>query len=176
MELWQYLGKRGSNFAEAAAMIEAVDRDKSGSFNFVELLHALYPYANERDMNEAVDRDKSGSFNFVELLHALYPYANERDMNCMISWTQPKLAPPPAPQPELSDSQKEEITSIFKSYDKDQDGLITVEEFYDGLSLSGVSQPELLDLFHIYDKDSTSSLSLDEFFEMMKSAYFGKGI
>eukprot|EP00274_Cyanoptyche_gloeocystis_P001934 CAMPEP_0196651736 /NCGR_PEP_ID=MMETSP1086-20130531/828_1 /TAXON_ID=77921 /ORGANISM="Cyanoptyche gloeocystis , Strain SAG4.97" /LENGTH=146 /DNA_ID=CAMNT_0041981903 /DNA_START=245 /DNA_END=685 /DNA_ORIENTATION=+ len=146
MELWQYLGKRGSNFAEAAEMIEAVDRDKSGSFSF------------------------------VELLHALYPYANERDMNCMISWTKPKLAPPPPPEPQLSDTQKEEITGIFKSYDKDQDGLVTVEEFYDGLSLSGVSQPELLDLFHIYDKDSTSSLTLDEFFDMMKSAYFGKGI
>eukprot|EP00741_Cyanophora_paradoxa_P010098 tig00020515_g9776.t1 len=162
------------------AVFDGIDTNGSGKVSTYEFAAALkaspssaHLAEHAADLVKHSDKDKDGKLSADETLALLYPFANERDKHIMLRWWNPpapKVAPPPPPA--LSDAQKREIASIFSVYDKNKDGMLTVEELTEALQKI-MSSEEVEEMFQRYDADKSKTISPKEFEEMMFESYLG---
>ena len=129
----------------------------------VSLLEVMEP------LFEAMDRDGDGSATFGELLHVLYPLANQKDREIMMGWVAEPPPPPPQPKVILNQEQLDEIREIFNLYDRDRSGTLTVDELSKALSSCGMEPEEIEELFGQSDDNADGVVSFDEFAKLMGS-------
>ncbi|XP_074553271.1 calaxin [Halichoeres trimaculatus] len=62
---------------------------------------------------------------------------------------------------------------VFRTFDKDNDGLITVKEWIEGLSvfLRGSMDEKIKYCFHVYDLNGDNYISREEMFQMLKDCF-----
>ena len=99
----------------------------------------------------------------------MFKYASPAEIETMLSWVAPEPEPEPEPKPELSSEAKQAIKSIFKLYDKDKSGTLTMQELKKALANTGVDQDEIKAYFDEYDKDQSNSIDINEFYQLMES-------
>ena len=123
------------------------------------------------DLSEAtfrqLDADESGNVTFRELLVMMFPLASDGEMETMLSWVK-KEEPEPEPVAQLSAEAKEQIRAIFKVYDTDRSGALTIRELTAALTESCISKEEVGVMFGEYDADGNAEISLEEFTELMQ--------
>ena len=61
------------------------------------------------------------------------------------------------------------INSIFKLYDKDKSGALSVQELKKALEKTGIDVEEIADMFKEYDEDGNGEISRTEFAKLMES-------
>ena len=61
----------------------------------------------------------------------------------MLSWVAPEPEPEPEPKAELSKAAKDAINSIFKLYDKDKSGALSLNELKKALEKTGIDPDEI---------------------------------
>ena len=81
----------------------------------------------------------------------------------------PPTPPPPEPEPEMSAEAKKMIKDIFKLYDKDKSGSLSLAELKKALANTGLDPEEIESYFKDYDTDGNKEISQAEFHELMKS-------
>jgi len=123
------------------------------------------------DLGEGVfhemDADGNGDVSFRELLKLMFKFARPDEIETMLEWVAPEAEPEPEPKAGLTDEQQKEIKSIFKIYDKDKSGTITVAELVTALEKTGLEKDEIKDMFKNYDTDENATIDLTEFTKMM---------
>ena len=130
----------------------------------VQLVDVLEP------LFEAMDRDGDSAVTFAELLHVIYPLANDRDREIMNGWVAAATPPPPPPpKVVLSQEQLDEIREIFNLYDRDRSGSLTVDELSKALASCGMDADEIAQMFGESDENSDGLISFDEFAKLMSS-------
>ena len=84
------------------------------------------------DLSEGIfhemDTDGDGDVSFAELLKLMFKFARPDEIELMLTWVAPEPEPEPEPKAELSAEAKQMINSIFKLYDKDKSGTLSVLE------------------------------------------------
>ena len=152
-----------------------MDADNSGSISFKEFRDSMQDsglYKEALGMFIALDKDLSGEVTFEELLANLYPHANETDLAKMREWAA-------GPKEEkrakvvLTKAQIEEMDAVFKLYDTDHSGTISVSELCAAMVSSGVfSQEDVKNSFASADIDHDGELSVAEFRDYFSDTYF----
>ena len=116
-----------------------------------------------------MDEDGDGDVTFAELLKLMFKHATPNELNTMLSWVAPEPEPEPEPKPELSAEAKAAIKGIFKLYDKDKNGTLSLSELKKALTKTGIDPDEVKGYFEEYDVDGEQGLSLGEFQALMES-------
>eukprot|EP01116_Phalansterium_solitarium_P003761 TRINITY_DN14584_c0_g1_i1.p1 TRINITY_DN14584_c0_g1~~TRINITY_DN14584_c0_g1_i1.p1 ORF type:complete len:330 (-),score=8.14 TRINITY_DN14584_c0_g1_i1:327-1316(-) len=124
---------------------------------------------------DVVDSDGSESITFKELLRLMFPNANKRDVEYMMDVAFPVTKQQARPT-ELNPTQKQELVDIFRLYDDDDSGEITVEEFRKATQGLGMQKAEITQMIEDIDADGSGTITLDEFLEGMKKSYLGPAI
>jgi len=125
------------------------------------------------DLSESVfhemDVDGDGDVTFTELVKLMFPYARPDEIATMLEWVAPEPEPEPEPKPELSAEAVKAIKSIFKLYDKDKSGSLTVKELKLALSKTGIDPDDIKQYFADFDEDGSESIDINEFQKLMES-------
>ena len=179
---------------ELKKVFDEYDKDGSGAITLSEFTKTLKekkdkknPKAGEKstladrqaaqgislaDLGEGVfhemDADGNGDVSFKELLKLMFKFARPDEIETMLEWVAPEKEPEPEPKAELSADQIKEIKSIFKIYDKDKSGTLTVGELVTALEKTGLEKEEIKEMFKEYDTDKDATINLAEFTELMK--------
>jgi Ca2+-binding EF-hand superfamily protein len=138
----------------------------------------------------AMDQDGDGTVTFHELLRMTYPAVGKEELQTMLSWVAPKEKPPPPPPKSLSEDAKKQIKGIFKAYDKDKSGKLSLKELQEALKTTGCAHSatysnlhSILTLWHAHrlekeeigeyflqhDFDGNGEIDIDEFTNLMDS-------
>jgi Ca2+-binding EF-hand superfamily protein len=118
----------------------------------------------------ALDRDHSGGVSFVEILRALFPDARRLMLLDMVMFVaehdakqgQEKRAGRPPSKAELA-----EYSAMFKMYDVDGNGTLTVGELREAMTGTEMEPEEIAAMFDSANVDGDSSLDLQEFIALM---------
>ena len=125
------------------------------------------------DLSEGIfhemDTDGDGDVSFAELLKLMFKFARPDEIELMLTWVAPEPEPEPEPKAELSAEAKQMINSIFKLYDKDKSGALSVQELKKALEKTGIDVEEIADMFKEYDEDGNGEISRTEFAKLMES-------
>jgi len=125
------------------------------------------------DLSESVfhemDTDGDGDVTFAELLKLMFKFARPDELETMMSWVAPEPEPEPEPKPELSKEAVQQIKSIFKLYDKDKSGRLTVKELKTALEKTGLDVDEIKQYIKDYDADGNNEIDIGEFTKLMES-------
>lgn len=116
-----------------------------------------------------MDKDGDGEVEFVELLRLMFRFATEKEITTMLDWVAPEPEPEPEPKAELSKEAKGQILSIFKLYDKDKSGTLTMNELRKALEKTGIDPDEIKAYFKEYDTDGNQEIDKAEFMALMES-------
>ena len=125
-----------------------------------------------------MDKDGDGEIRFEEMLAMMYSLATPAEMATMIGWVAAAPEPEPEAEKDLSDGAKKEIRRMFKMYDADKSGALSVKELINAMKATMIDKEELMDMFKEYDVSSGDDgeieggdqmLSVDEFTALMKS-------
>lgn len=99
------------------------------------------------DLSEGIftemDVDGDGEVTFAELLKLMFKFARPEEIETMLSWVAPEPEPEPEPKAELSKQAKDAINSIFKLYDKDKSGSLSLKELKEALEKTGIDPDEI---------------------------------
>eukprot|EP01084_Bolivina_argentea_P153184 267117_1 len=79
--------------------------------------------------------------------------------------------------PTISDAEKEEFRDAFKLFDKDGDGVITVDEIYSvfcSLGFKKFSKNDVKKMVNAIDLDGNGTIDLDEFIVLLRAKRTGK--
>jgi hypothetical protein len=99
------------------------------------------------DLSEGIftemDVDGDGEVTFAELLKLMFKFARPEEIETMLSWVAPEPEPEPEPKAELSKQAKDAINSIFKLYDKDKSGSLSLNELKKALEKTGIDPDEI---------------------------------
>jgi len=125
------------------------------------------------DLSEQVfhemDSDGDGDVTFAELLKLMFRHARPDEINTMLSWVAPEPEPEPEPKPELSAEAQKAIKDIFKLYDKDKSGKLSLNELKKALAKTGIDPDEIKTYFTDYDGNGDGEIDKEEFFKLMES-------
>lgn len=162
-------------------IFDEYDVDKSDSIDKRELILALRA---QRQMSEessgpdictfgdslfeVLDANSDGLIHFSELLRLMYPLADEKEMQRMLSWGTPSLEMPPF---KLSIEQKQEIRAMFRRYDTDRSGTISLIELRKAMRRFGCNDEEAEAAFSAADTDGNGEIDFDEWTRHMSSLY-----
>jgi Ca2+-binding EF-hand superfamily protein len=116
-----------------------------------------------------MDKDGDGEVEFVELLRLMFRYATDKEVATMMDWVTPEPEPEPEPKAELSKEARNQISSIFKLYDKDKSGTLTISELRKALEKTGIDPDEIKAYFKEYDQDGNQEIDKTEFMALMES-------
>ena len=152
-----------------------MDKDNSGSISFKEFRGGMEEsglYKEALGMFIALDKDLSGEVTFEELLLNLYPHANQTDLARMREWVAgPKEEK--AAKVVLTKQQIDEMDAVFRLYDTDHSGTISVSELSEAMVATGVfSQDDIRKSFGAADIDHDGELSMEEFRDYFSDTYF----
>lgn len=114
----------------------------------------------------AIDKNRDGRATFRELLLLMYPLATPGELSIMLGWVAPKegVAAERAP---LSAKQEREVTAIFRMYDTDKSGHLSVEELKTALRSTGLAPEEVGELHAQFDLNSDGVIDFAEFKQLM---------
>eukprot|EP00756_Hemistasia_phaeocysticola_P044643 Hpha_TRINITY_DN18438_c0_g1::TRINITY_DN18438_c0_g1_i1::g.165351::m.165351 len=170
-------------FFEMKHTYDALDFDKSGSVSIKDLHDAeqkkIYN-GKTKDLNmgaqaalfEQLDKNGDGEVTLLEYISAAFPSITREEIlhciDCFSEFAYPDYVPPP----ELSLEQIEEISAIFRVYDKNADGRLTLAELKGGLSKSAMCI-DVEKYFGEADHSADGALELPEFINMMTEYYIG---
>jgi len=125
------------------------------------------------DLSEGIftemDVDGDGEVTFAELLKLMFKFARPEEIETMLSWVAPEPEPEPEPKAELSKQAKDAINSIFKLYDKDKSGSLSLNELKKALEKTGIDPDEIKSYFKDYDTDGNQEIDKKEFMALMES-------
>lgn len=125
------------------------------------------------DLSEGIftemDVDGDGEVTFAELLKMMFKFARPDEIEVMLSWVAPEPEPEPEPKAELSKAAKDAINSIFKLYDKDKSGALSLNELKKALEKTGIDPDEIKTYFKDYDGDGNNEIDKKEFMALMES-------
>mmetsp|Transcript_21025 Transcript_21025/g.33594 ORF Transcript_21025/g.33594 Transcript_21025/m.33594 type:complete len:188 (-) Transcript_21025:198-761(-) len=79
--------------------------------------------------------------------------------------------------PEINEAEREEFRDAFKLFDKDGDGVITVDEIYEvftSLGFSKYSKQDVKQMVDAIDIDGNGTVDLDEFIVLLRQKKSGK--
>ena len=116
-----------------------------------------------------MDKDGDGEVEFEELLKLMFRYATEKEIATMLEWVAPEPEPEPEPKAELSKEARDQIASIFKMYDKDKSGSLSINELRKALERTGIDPDEIKAYFKEYDTDGNQEIDKKEFMALMES-------
>ena len=106
---------------------------------------------------------------FEELIKLMFKNARKDEIQLMLSWVEPEPEPEPEPKPEMSAEAIKSIKSIFKLYDKDKSGSLTIKELKIALTNSGVDPEEVAAMVKEFDVDKSGEIEIKEFLKLMES-------
>ena len=171
------------------ALFNSYDEDGSGEIEASEFISAAnmqnsHLFENAGSMFASIDKDGSGTVNFIEMCQVLFPNLADNVYKEMLDYvTTDEHMNRKHKNIELKSHQIEEIKQIFRLYDVDASGGITVEELYMALASShgsGVEEfenyfsiQELRDLVLQYDDDGNETLEIDEFVALFHDNFYG---
>ena len=126
----------------------------------------------------------------------MFKYATTAEIETMLEWVAPPPEPEPEPKPELSKAAKDQIKGIFKQYDRDRSGSLTVSrapaapaarcprlprrvlptiaclqvnELLKALANTGLDKDDIKGYFKEFDADENEEISGEEFEKLMES-------
>ena len=171
------------------ALFNSYDEDGSGEIDASEFISAAnmqntHLFENAGSMFASIDKDGSGTVNFVEMCEVLFPNLPDSTYKEMLEYvTNDEKKNRKHRVVQLKDHQIEEIKQIFRLYDVDASGGITVDELYLALASShgsGVEEfesyfslQELRDLVLQYDDDGNETLEIEEFVALFHDNFYG---
>lgn len=180
---------------ELKKVFDEYDRDRSGKVSLDEFTKKLADRKNKAmvrpgekssleqrkaqegvsisDLSEGafreMDKDGDGEVEFEELLRLMFRFATDKEIKTMLEWVAPAPEPEPEPKAELSKEARDQINSIFKLYDKDKSGALTMNELKKALEKTGIDPDEIKGYFKDYDKDGNNEIDKTEFLALMES-------
>ena len=178
-----------NDISAVRALFNSYDEDGSGEIDASEFISAAnmqnsHLFENAGSMFASIDKDGSGTVNFVEMCEVLFPNLEKHVYDEMLEYvTSDEKKNRKHREVQLKDHQIEEIKQIFRLYDVDASGGITVEELYLALASShgsGVEEfesyfsiQELRDLVLQYDDDGNETLEIEEFVALFHDNFYG---
>ena len=168
----------------AASLFRRLDLDKSGALSWMEFVHALRELncglteTEELEICQLVDEDKNGTILYNEFVHALglkggYATMNNTYKPSVLDADQAKrLGLGQGAEDSIIDEiakkvffKSKTIAKVFRSFDKDGNGLLSIKEIEKGLCDLGVSlEPGDLDkLSEYFDPNGTGSIYYRDF-------------
>ena len=169
--------------ASAASLFRKLDTDKNGSltwFEFVEALRELncgLTETEELEICQTVDEDKNGTIMYNEFVHALGLKGGYSTQNNTYRPSAPEdvgaygLAPRCAADAVLEKiasktfCKSKTIAKVFRSFDKDGNGMLSMDEVRLGLQNIGVNldEDELEILGEMFDPNGTGEIYYRDF-------------
>jgi WD40 repeat protein/Ca2+-binding EF-hand superfamily protein len=178
-----------NDISAVRALFNSYDEDGSGEIDASEFISAAnmqntHLFENAGSMFASIDKDGSGTVNFVEMCEVLFPNLPDSTYKEMLEYvTADEKKNRKHRVVQLKDHQIEEIKQIFRLYDVDASGGITVDELYLALASShgsGVEEfesyfslQELRDLVLQYDDDGNETLEIEEFVALFHDNFYG---
>ena len=134
-------------------------------------------------MFASIDKDGSGSISFMEMCESVFPNLPDAVYQDMLDYvTVDEESQRKQRKITLKPTQIDEIKQIFKLYDADSSGEITIDELYSALAASHgtdtsefenyFSMEELRDLVLQYDADGNETLDVDEFVTLFHENFY----
>jgi len=165
-------------------LFDSMDTDGNGRINLREFLTHPKWQSNHLSTTagsvfNTVDRNRDGNINLKELLTVAFPAANRGNLKDMEEFLQDASDPKPVKnvrERKLSDQEIKEITEMFKVFDLDGNGQISLKEIVQttGGESSVLGENDLSMLAEKFDKDGDQMLDLEEFKELMKDQYLSR--
>jgi Ca2+-binding EF-hand superfamily protein len=171
----------------ARRVFEGIDMDGSGSISMAELkgsheFRQMYSEDRIEAMFQEMDSDSSGDITLHELFRVLFPMAPHAIIRRMIDATQLKRriharVKKEARKQEMTARQRAEIAAIFRAFDRDNDGRVTVQEIKGVLRAQADTFKDLwadMDIDNVlsrYDVDGSHSFDVHEFTNMMREVW-----
>lgn len=116
-----------------------------------------------------MDTNGDGEVTFRELCKLMFKNAREAEIDAMMELVKPEEAPEPEPKAELSAQAKEDIKALFKTYDKNKDGKLSISELKKGLQIFKDDPDLLRDELAKHDENNDGQIDLKEFEKLMES-------
>jgi len=151
------------------------DKDNSGTVTYAEFLKALE--GNEKckallkstaGIFQEMDQDGDGEMTFAELMRAFYPSCTMEEIQKAIDRWTPKKKVVVVEVKQLTAEEKEEIQAMCKSWDKDNDGNVSLSELRDSCMNLGIEEETIKEWFKQYDADGNDQLSYKEVEELLR--------
>jgi WD40 repeat protein/Ca2+-binding EF-hand superfamily protein len=170
------------------ALFNSYDEDGSGTIETAEFMNSdnmqhSHLFENASSMFASIDKDGSGSISFMEMCESVFPNLPDAVYQDMLDYvTVDEESQRKQRKITLKPSQIDEIKQIFKLYDADSSGEITIDELYGALAASHgtdtsefenyFSMEELRDLVLQYDADGNETLDMDEFVTLFHENFY----
>jgi Ca2+-binding EF-hand superfamily protein len=153
------------------AIFDEYDKDGDGSISLSELYTSINSWDTSMTgmvsaMFGQMDTDNSGRISFPEMLARLYPQASATQVKRMaekVGIVFADTVPPPPPRLTLTPAQVEEVLEIFKLYDTDSNGTISLAELTEAMKPMGFKKEEVIEVFDKFDVNHDRQLSPEEF-------------
>jgi len=116
-----------------------------------------------------MDTDGDGEVTFRELCKLMFRHVREAELEAMMDLVKPPEAPPPPPKAELTQDAKEQIKALFKMYDKNKDGKLSVAELKKNVSTYRDDADLLKEELAKFDENGDGAIDYKEFEALMES-------
>ena len=150
-------GSPGSIRARARAIFHHIDVDGGGSIEFGEMLAALYPLATESELAKMESWAPATKREEVEVGSSVARLAK--------AWGDLDLNDDTGARKRAIQQRDDEkaMRRLFKGYDKDGDGELTLNEMAEAFKSTGLDKDEIREIFREADIDSNGSIDFSEF-------------
>lgn len=165
-------------------LFDSMDTDGNASINLQEFLthpkwQSNHLSTTASSVFNTVDHNRDGAITLWELLAVAFPAANKRNLKDMEEFLQIASDPKPVKnvrERKLSDQEIKEISEMFKVFDLDGNGQISLKEIVQtmGGESSVLGENDLAMLAEKFDKDGDQMLDLEEFKQLMKDQYLNR--
>ena len=159
----------------ARALIKQFDRDSDGIITFTELcdgllkLKIVVTQQEKQGLMERLDIDRDGKITETEMHRVLLSVDNSSDKvaNNAADQTIKKIA---SGASKFGGSLSGYVKDLVKRFDRDSDGLLTIQELTDGLKKMGISlnQRETEVLMNKFDLNRDGEVSADEILRVLQ--------
>jgi Ca2+-binding EF-hand superfamily protein len=159
----------------ARSLIKQFDRDSDGIITFTELcdgllkLKIVVTQQEKQGLMERLDIDRDGKITETEIYRVLLSVDNSSDQvaNNAADQTIKKIA---AGASKFGGSLSEYVKDLVKKFDRDSDGLLTIQELTDGLKKTGISlnQRDSEVLMNKFDLNRDGEVSADEILKVLQ--------
>ena len=146
--------QRVARLAELDSMFQVIDKDKSGELDPSEAVALLFPKSSGQHRRDII---KLLWQNNLERVYGI-PEPEQAEVEDQKEKT-------------LSEEDENDLRQLFRLYDTDKSGGVSVVELKDALSSQGMSNVELLNLIKGADLDGNKEVDEEEFILMMRESW-----